>query len=527
MAKKLMNKIKFIIYCAFAFMFCSQAALALDLEKLVMPGELTRAHESIEGDCGKCHESFNKAAKNKLCLDCHDHANIKKDIANGAGYHGRIKNVENIECKTCHTDHRGREASIINFTAGTFDHKNTDFILKGKHAGLECSGCHLPEKQYHEAPGKCVDCHGEKDPHKGNLGKQCAGCHNAKAWQEIKFDHEKDTDFDLIGKHKEVNCDVCHVSNKYKDTPKKCYACHYVNDIHNGSQGKKCESCHSAKNWKTVRFDHDKETNFPLKWKHADISCIACHVTGSYEDELKTSCVSCHKKDDTHKGQYGNKCSSCHGEKSWKSVSFDHDKDTKFKLTGLHKKLLCNDCHRSKISDLKYKTECYDCHQSSDVHRGEQGEQCNQCHSDEGWSKKLSFDHGLTGFPLMGQHAVVICEECHVDKNYKKAGKECRDCHKNDDAHEGRFGDRCEVCHNPNDWNIWIFDHNKQTDFTLDGVHSDLSCDDCHTRSSSSAIRVSETCEGCHRNDDVHRGEFGQQCQRCHVTSSFRDDIKY
>lgn len=508
-------------------MVSGHLSLASELEKLLMPDELAWAHESIEASCEKCHQSFNKVGQNELCMDCHDHANIKNDIDNGVGYHGRIKNIENIECNTCHSDHHGREASIVNLTPETFDHNKTDFALKGKHSRLECEACHQAEKKYFEAGKECINCHEKQDPHKGNLGKQCQDCHSEKKWDVISFDHDKDTDFKLLGKHQEVKCDVCHVGNKYEDTPKNCYACHYVNDIHDGSQGKKCESCHSEKTWETVKFDHDKKTKFPLKGKHSDIDCVSCHTSGSYQDKLKTSCFSCHKKDDSHKGSYGKKCKNCHTEKSWRSVIFNHDRDTKFNLNGLHKKLLCNDCHRSNLTDLKDIDECYDCHRSSDVHNGEQGEQCEQCHSVEGWNKALSFDHGLTAFPLMGQHAVVICEECHLNKDYKNTADECKDCHKKDDTHEGRFGNSCALCHNPNDWNIWLFDHDENTDFVLDGAHQDLACDDCHTRSSDSEIRVSETCEGCHRNDDVHRGEFGRQCQRCHVTSSFRDDISY
>ena len=507
-------------------MLSSQSIMASELEKLVMPGELARVHKDIEASCEECHQSFNKIGQNELCMDCHDHLNIKNDVEKGSGYHGRIKNMQNIECSTCHTDHHGREAVIVNFTAGTFDHNKTDFTLKGKHTGLECKACHVPEKKYHEADKQCVDCHGKQDSHKGELGRKCGNCHNEKRWNEISFDH-KTTDFDLLGKHVDVRCDVCHINNKYKDTPKNCYACHYVNDIHSGSQGEKCDSCHSVKNWKTVKFDHDKKTKFPLKWKHADITCVSCHVSGGYKEKLKTSCISCHKQDDTHKGQYGTKCETCHAEKSWKSVSFDHDKDTVFSLKGVHKNLLCNDCHRSILTKLKDKVDCYDCHKVNDVHKGEQGEQCDQCHSVQGWNKKLTFDHGLSAFPLMGQHAVMVCEECHMDRDYKKTDKECKSCHKKNDEHEGRFGDNCELCHNPNDWNIWLFDHNEQTEFNLDGAHEDLACNDCHTQSSDSGVRVSETCEGCHRNDDVHRGEFGRQCQRCHVTSSFRDDISY
>jgi len=521
-----MNTGKLFFYIALLLTCFSRPIFATELEKLVMPGELVQSHAKFEAKCEKCHKSFNKIGQNKLCMSCHDHANIKKDIAKGTGYHGRIKNIANVECNTCHTDHRGRGASIVSLIPGTFNHDKTDFRLKGKHTGLECKTCHKPGSEYHEADKQCVACHKKVEPHKGKLGKQCGSCHAEKRWNIIRYDHTKHTKFKLRGKHKKVNCDVCHINNKYKKTPKNCYACHYVNDIHNGKQGKKCGSCHSEKSWKNVKFDH-KKTKFPLKWNHLDLSCVSCHVAGSYEKKLKTSCVSCHKQDDTHKGRYGKKCSACHTEKAWKSVTFRHNRDTKFRLKGLHKKLACDDCHRSSLKDLKKKGQCYNCHKSTDVHKGKQGRNCGQCHTEEGWNKKLAFDHGLTAFPLMGQHAVLVCEECHVDKEFKNTTAECSACHKKDDVHSRKFGGRCGLCHNPNDWKLWAFDHTRQTDFILDGAHEDLACSHCHTRSSDLDVVVSKTCEGCHRNDDVHRGGFGRACQRCHITSSFSEDISY
>jgi len=521
-----MNKTGVIFYTLLLLIIFNQSISASELEKLVMPGELTRSHEKFEASCEKCHKSFKKTGQNKLCLACHDHANIKKDVSKGTGYHGRIQNIKQIECNTCHTDHRGRAASIVNLIPGSFNHNKTDFRLKGKHAGVECKACHVSGKKYHEADKRCVSCHKKEGPHKGKLGKSCQNCHSEQQWNKILFDHAKHTDFKLQGKHKKVKCNVCHVNNTYKKTPKNCYACHYVNDIHNGKQGKKCGSCHSVKSWKQVKFDHSK-TKFPLKGNHLDVACVLCHVAGSYDKKLKTSCISCHRQDDTHKGRYGAKCATCHTEKSWKSVIFSHNRDTKFDLKGLHKKLACNDCHRSGLKNMKNKGKCFDCHKSADVHKGEQGKKCDQCHTEEGWNKKLAFDHGLTAFPLMGQHTVLVCEECHVDKSFKSTDAECKACHRKDEAHNGVFGDNCELCHNPNDWKIWLFDHEQQTNFTIDGAHQSLVCYDCHTRKSSAGIVVSEPCEGCHRNDDVHRGGFGRECQRCHETTSFRENISY
>ena len=522
-----MSKISLVLLLCFLTLAASGKLLAGELEKLVMPGEVIKSHASFEADCDQCHQSFDKKKQNQSCLACHDHENIKEDISKSTGVHGRITNVRNIECSTCHTEHLGRQANVVNLVAATFDHSKTDFPLKGGHATQECKACHVADKKYHDAPVQCFSCHKKIEPHKTRLGKNCQDCHSEKSWSSITYDHDKETEYKLLGKHKDVPCDVCHVSQKYKDTPKQCYDCHYVNDIHNGSQGKKCESCHSEKNWSDVAFDHDKETKFSLKDSHSELSCVSCHAGGDFEKKLKTDCYSCHRQDDRHKSQYGNKCSSCHTEKEWKTVIFQHDRDTDYSLSGKHKKTACNDCHRPELKKMSISSDCYTCHKSDDVHKGGQGKICSQCHVEEGWNKKVIFDHDLTDFPLMGQHVVLPCAECHIDRQFSETKTECHVCHLKDDTHKGRFGRDCGNCHNPNDWNLWMFDHDTQTDFAIDGAHKELSCNQCHTRTGSESVRISRTCEGCHRSDDVHKGGFGRQCGQCHSNLSFSEGIKY
>ena len=91
-----MNNIKNIFYAILLAIVFSQSVMSSELEKLVMPGELARVHEKFEASCEECHQSFNKIGQNELCMSCHDHANIKNDVAEGTGYHGRIKNMKNI-----------------------------------------------------------------------------------------------------------------------------------------------------------------------------------------------------------------------------------------------------------------------------------------------------------------------------------------------------------------------------------------------------------------------------------------------
>ncbi|MBU1426904.1 MAG: cytochrome C [Gammaproteobacteria bacterium] len=487
--------------------------------KLLMPGDVIKSHAKEEENCEKCHKKFDKAAQSGLCADCHKE--IGKDINEKKGFHGRMEAGK--ECKECHPDHKGRNAKVAEFDHGKFDHDKTDFALKGGHLKekVKCTDCHKADKKFREAPSYCNDCHKKDDKHKGGLGTDCAKCHSAKDWKTAVFDHDK-TKFKLSGKHVDVKCAKCHIDNKFKDTPIACKACHKKDDdkAHKGKLGPKCESCHTAKGWKEVLFDHDKKTKFPLLGKHQDVKCDKCHINKKYKDTPKV-CSSCHKKDDdkAHKGKFGPKCETCHAEKDWKEILFDHDKKTKYPLLGKHQKIKCVDCHKGDLYKDKLKSDCLSCHEKDDKHKGQEGKKCETCHKEEAWNK-TTFDHGkMSTFPLLGRHALVACKKCHAAPTFKDAKSDCWSCHEKDDGkvHKRKFGSECQTCHNTRDWKAWDFDHNK-TRFRLDGPHKKIgsNCYACHKLPMDKKVLAPTACGSCHDRDDVHNGSFGDRCERCH-----------
>ena len=440
--------------------------------KLLMPGDVIKGHAKEEEKCELCHKKFDKKAQNRLCMDCHK--DVGKDVAEKKGHHGRI-DLEK-ECKECHAEHKGRDFKAAEFDHKKFDHKLTDFELKGGHVvgdKVKCDSCHKAGKKFREAPTLCHTCHEKDDDkaHKGKLGKDCAKCHSDKNWKSTSFDHDK-TEFKLLGKHQEVKCDKCHIDKKYKGTPKKCNECHKKDDdkAHKGNFGPKCETCHTEKDWKTVKFDHDKATKFPLLGKHAEVKCDKCHIDKKYKDTPKL-CNGCHKKDDdkAHKGKFGPKCETCHNEKDWKESIFDHDKKTKFPLLGKHK----------SPKPLK----------------------CTACHKGDLYKDKLE----LT----------------------------CVSCHKKDDdqSHKGKFGAKCETCHDENDWKKSVFDHDKKTKFPLLGKHkspSPLKCTACH-KGDLVKDKLAMDCISCHQKDDdkSHKGQEGKKCETCHVADDWNKTDKF
>jgi hypothetical protein len=436
------------------FASATSAARSQNLfEKLVIPGPVIEGHAKLEKDCGNCHEPFSRKSQTRLCLACHKE--IATDRLARRGFHARQQDAAKQECTHCHTDHKGRNADIVQLDRETFNHAFTNFELRDAHKAVQCGSCHAQTIKFRNAPGRCFDCHKASDPHKGRLGETCDNCHAETAWRRVKpFDHDK-TKFPLQGAHRTVICSACHIGERYKGIGTACVDCHRIQDVHAGRYGAKCETCHDQNKWSTVRFDHDRATKFPLRAAHAKVKCDTCHTGDLYRDKLATTCISCHRKDDRHEGQLGVRCERCHTEASWRRIT--------------------------------------------------------------------SFDHDVTRFPLIGRHAVVPCEECHRSLRFKGTPLNCASCHP-DQHHEGRLGRgaNCALCHNPNSWTRWRFDHDTQTRYPLTGAHRGLNCPVCHVTKNVAKIALPTDCYSCHRQDDAHRGSFGQACERCHTTSSFK-----
>jgi hypothetical protein len=494
----------------------------VDLETLVMPGPVIEGHADVEADCSSCHRPFDRAAEDGLCLECHEE--VAADRKTHTGFHALAPGIIDAPCRTCHSDHQGRDADVVGLNPALFDHERTDYPLRGAHTALACDGCHPSEQKHREASSLCIDCHRDDDPHREQLGVACGDCHVEKSWKEAPFDHSK-TEFPLEGAHAEVACGLCHADERYEGTPSDCASCHRLDDVHQGEFGTSCETCHEVDTWDTPRFDHDRETDFPLEGKHEGLDCGSCHTASLYEDALETDCLSCHQPDDVHRGRFGPTCETCHEAGAWSNVRFDHDRDTGFPLAGSHPEVRCEGCHEGTLYQEELGTDCISCHRQDDVHRGQQGERCETCHSENSWEGQVSFDHEITRFPLLGLHAAVACQECHVSPAFRDAETDCVACHLPDDTHERRLGEACGVCHNPNDWRVWRFDHDAGSTFALHGAHEGLDCQACHDQPVVTRIELSHDCTACHAAEDVHRGEFGRDCSRCHAERAW-DEVE-
>jgi hypothetical protein len=440
----------------------------------------------LEQECLSCHDDFHQQTLSNECMSCHDMqafrpaSNFDHDNADYklVGKHESVDckechttTIQNAaefqdfsdiafnDCKSCHEDpHKQQiagkcsqchtEVSFSSFAGqGRFNHNSTGFVLRGKHLTEDCFSCHevtsTPQSVFQDKSwtdeNNCIACHA--DQHSGKYGNECVKCHNESSFLSLNsmdsFDHDI-ADFQLEGKHLEVDCRQCHVGRFSTAIDySTCSSCH--DDYHEGefSENDKdpdCTECHSLDygfDYTLYTLEQHQTTTFPLEGAHYATPCFACHV--SEEDErwafhdLGKLCIECHQ-----------------------------------------------DIHATAINATEYQGISYT---------------CTFCHNNDAWSS-VNFNHNLTDWPLEGEHGKVDCRECHLAttdedallrRPFNTAEDKCISCH--EDEHDGRFAiggvTDCERCHVTDSWFPEGFDHNS-TAFSLEGRHEEIDCNACH-----------------------------------------------
>jgi hypothetical protein len=419
------------------------------------------SHEEIE--CQGCHTPFwGQERMGDRCLDCH--TPTKNELRDPIALHGKLADPTN--CRECHTEHNGPHAELTILDGQDFPHEEFGFSLAA---------------------------------------------------------HQKNAD------RSQFSCDDCHSESLRLFEVETCSTCHFQLDenftvTHVFQFGMQCLECHDGVDSYGADFDH-QETDYPLDGEHLATSCEGCHLGASTLINLQntsTNCFACHIEDDIHEERLGRDCAACHNPANWQEAELDHNL-TRFPLAGGHIDTACEECHIDNVF-VGTPGECIDCHLEDDIHEGQLGSDCFDCHKVTTWDDLIdeNFDHNLTRFILIGKHVPVACEDCHLGGQLKGTPSTCVACHDQDDVHNGELGSDCAACHSEFDWTDSKFDHDL-TAFRLTGKHISTSCEACHVDGSFKGTATA--CISCHKPDDIHGGAFGSNCASCHVTSGWTDSI--
>jgi hypothetical protein len=276
--------------------------------------------------------------------------------------------------------------------------------------------------------------------------------------------------------------------------------------VHRESVKEDCRACHTDRSFRGATFDHGTRTKYALVGRHDGLPCRKCHTGIAAETVplarkivdfggLKPLCSACH--DDSHKGDFGRQCDSCHRPSTFKVASFTHPRAAEF-FAGQHTKATCVTCHvRPPLHASRPgapppsnppSMECRACHE--DVHLGQVGTTCERCHAVEAPRFDIPrFAHERTAFALVGEHLETSCAKCHptetrafpagqgTAKRLKPIPSACRDCHK--DPHLGQLDSPCDTCHTPKAFAVARYAH-PALPRTFPGFHGRLACDTCH-----------------------------------------------
>lgn len=299
-----------------------------------------------------------------------------------------------------------------------------------------------------------------------------------------------------------------------------------------------CAACHSADAWRPLRrdagFDHARHTGFALTGAHGGVACESCHAGLRFDlpRAAEDECAVCHA--DPHRGRLSPDCASCHDTRRFANARSTavHERTT-FPLTGAHRVILCEACHRDERAGAytPLDARCLACHQQDlaqalfpDHSAATFRTGCDRCHRTLRW-QGARFDHAeASGFELIGAHQRAECSGCHVPPDFHvrypaASPQDCVACHRADydREHAGMgFSLQCTDCHGVERWSGASFEHAFPI---FRGRHAGKwdACTDCHTQPENF---TSFTCLTCHTQTETasnHRdvGDYAYESARC------------
>ena len=253
------------------------------------------------------------------------------------------------------------------------------------------------------------------------------------------FDHLT-TGFELLGQHRDLQCESCHVNAIFKGTPKSCSACHGVGTTVRATakpashimSTDQCDGCHTEVAWKpAVNFDH----------KQALGSCSSCHNNVQAQGKPPNHIVT------------DLECDACHTTVSWTGATFTH-----LGVTGG-----CAECHNNVSAQGM---------PGNHMPIGTPATPCEACHSNTNFSNWLG---GKINHPAV---TGMACASCHETASYlgmhPSTNTSAADSRPNAtlDPNHPKTGD-CGQCHDTSSFSASLKPANH--------IPTNAPCAQCHT----------------------------------------------
>jgi hypothetical protein len=313
------------------------------------------------------------------------------------------------------------------------------------------------------------------------------------AGQRPRFDHLT-TGFQLLGRHRDLPCEACHVNAVFKGTPRDCVACHGAGTAVRATAKpashilttQRCEACHTPVAWlPAVDFDHTQVLG----------SCSSCHnnvqAQGKGPQHVATT----------------QECNTCHDTLGWAGAMFNHAGIT----SG------CASCHNGvsapgmPVNHIPTAgAPCEDCHSTTEFttfdgavmnHAVVASMPCATCHEA---GKSFAGTPVVTTRPPAPHPATGDCSSCHTTASWT-----ANDLPANHIPLPAADAGNCSLCHsNESDFSVYLMNH----------VNISSNCAQCHGPGLSFANMAPPTLMEPPTN---HIPTGGAPCEDCHSPTQF------
>jgi hypothetical protein len=348
----------------------------------------------------------------------------------------------------------------------------------------------------------------------------------------------------LVGSHEDVSCEKCHpkaLFNLKGNNPDFCGNCH--DSPHDGMLfGKKeCEWCHSPAfgALDKFKFDHDKKTSFALGRAHGKMTCDECHTQALGERKPDKTCEAAAATPTTTSTAIASARSAairraarpatCR-RRAWTSgaTNFNHDKKTKFKLTGARRGDVSGVSprpHRGGLRAVRRRLG-----RLPRLPRAQERPPQGEVHRQP--VPGLSPGAGKVDLkPGTGRHVPRAEVGVPADQGAQAGEVRAVPPQGHVQGHAGRVRRalprglaaqgqaRRRVLALPLAGRVGRgpVRSRRRHQVAARGLHAKIAdCSDCHPTRQYTGTPKTCSADGCHAKDDVHKGRLGTGCERCH-----------